>query len=125
MAARSPEECSTLFAEYLNAADVDAVVALYEPGATLAMEHGGAAAGTAAIRNAIAAFAGMRPRVRAHVTRVVRSGDDLAVVYNDWTLTMARPDGSTASDAGRAVEIVRRQPDGTWRFVLDDPRARG
>jgi len=25
----------------------------------------------------------------------------------------------------KAMEIVRRQPDGTWRFVIDDPYARG
>lgn len=26
---------------------------------------------------------------------------------------------------GRALEVVRRPPDGTWRFIADDPWARG
>jgi hypothetical protein len=27
--------------------------------------------------------------------------------------------------AGKAMEICHRQPDGTWRFAIDDPYARG
>ncbi len=27
--------------------------------------------------------------------------------------------------AGKAIEVVRRQADGTWRFAIDDPYARG
>ncbi len=34
-------------------------------------------------------------------------------------------DGATANLAGKSIEIVRRQPDGAWLFVLDDPFARG
>ena len=33
--------------------------------------------------------------------------------------------GYLESDASALMEIVRRQHDGTWRFVIDDPYARG
>jgi len=66
----------------------------------------------------------MRPKLTANVTRVIRGGDDLAVLYNDWSLTAEGADGSTLQDAGRAIEIVRRQRDGSWRFIVDDPRGR-
>ena len=26
---------------------------------------------------------------------------------------------------GRAIEIVRRQPDGTWKLIVGDPHGRG
>jgi ketosteroid isomerase-like protein len=26
---------------------------------------------------------------------------------------------------GKAMEIVRQQPDGSWRFIIDDPYAGG
>jgi hypothetical protein len=26
--------------------------------------------------------------------------------------------------SGKAIEVCRRQPDGTWLFVIDDPYAR-
>jgi uncharacterized protein (TIGR02246 family) len=124
MSARTPEDCDRLFAEHLNAGEVDAVAALYEPDATLALEGGNSAIGQPAIRAALATFAAMKPKLRMNVTKVLRCGADLAVLYNDWTLTGVGPDGKSFSDAGGAIEIVRRQSDGTWRFAIDDPRAR-
>jgi ketosteroid isomerase-like protein len=47
------------------------------------------------------------------------------MVYNDWQMSAKRPDGRPVEAAGKALEVVRRQPDGTWRFILDDPYARG
>jgi len=67
----------------------------------------------------------MRPTIRTEVTRVVQTGDALAIVYNDWSFTAKRPDGTAVERAGRALEVVRRQPDGAWRFAIDDPYGRG
>ena len=50
---------------------------------------------------------------------MITAGDDLAVLYNDWTIT-----ASGLSLSGKAIEVVRRQPDGTWKFVIDDPFGR-
>jgi ketosteroid isomerase-like protein len=47
------------------------------------------------------------------------------MVYNDWRMSARRPDGQLVEASGKAIEVVRRQPDGTWRFILDDPFARG
>jgi ketosteroid isomerase-like protein len=70
-------------------------------------------------------LAGMRATLANDIKRVVPLGDDLAVVYNDWTFAGKRADGSAVHAAGKALEIMRRQPDGTWRIFFDDPRARG
>jgi ketosteroid isomerase-like protein len=59
------------------------------------------------------------------IVKVVRAGDELALVYNDWRMSAERDDGQPVEKAGKAIEVVRRQPDGTWRFILDDPFARG
>ena len=60
-----------------------------------------------------------------NVVLVVRSGEDLAVLYNDWSASAKGPDGAPFEMAGKAIEVVRRQPDGSWLFVVDDPFARG
>jgi len=52
-------------------------------------------------------------------------GDDVAVLYNDWSMRAAAPDGTPIELAGKATEIVRRQRDGAWRFAFDDPFSRG
>jgi uncharacterized protein (TIGR02246 family) len=124
-AARTPEDCDRLFGERLNAGDVDGLVALYEPGATLVREDGSAATGTAAIRAELTGFLALRPRIAMHVVRVVTGGGDVAVLHNDWQATGADAEGRAVAFAGGASEIVRRQRDGSWRFVIDDPYARG
>jgi uncharacterized protein (TIGR02246 family) len=100
------------------------VVALYESQATFVPQDGHPITGTAAIRAAIASFAAMRPKLTMHIAKTVAFGPDLAVIYNDWTMTARSPDGSPVEGSGKAIEIVRRQEDGSWLFVLDDPFAR-
>jgi len=67
----------------------------------------------------------MQARMSTEIVKVVQSGEDLAMVYNDWSMSAKRPDGQPVEASGKAIEVVRRQPDGTWRFILDDPFARG
>jgi len=124
MIAHSPADCDRLFAEHVNAGDLDALLALYEPGCSLAQSDGGVAKGHAAIREVMQRLIAMRPVMRTEVTKVVQTGDDLAIVYNDWRLTATRQDGTPLERAGKALEVVRRQPDGTWRFAIDDPFGR-
>jgi uncharacterized protein (TIGR02246 family) len=125
MAARTPEDINRLFAEHMAAGDVDAVVALYEPNGVLVSAEGVATTGHAAIRDALARLAAMRPKMTMNVRRVVRTADDLAVVYNDWKLAAVDSHGREVTMAGKAIEVSRRQGDGSWLFAVDDPFARG
>jgi uncharacterized protein (TIGR02246 family) len=127
MPAKTPEQCDELFGIYVNARDLDNLVALYEAQASLMNEDGTAARGTAAIREAMqGSFAALpEGKITMKVVRVVRAGDDLAVLYNDWSMVGKDADGSPFAMQHKSMEIVRRQPDGTWRFAVDDPYARG
>jgi uncharacterized protein (TIGR02246 family) len=125
MPAKTPQECDELFARYVGDGDANALVGLYEKDASLVSPDGTIARGTEAIRKAMERLAAMRPKLTIDIKRVVTVGDDLATVYNDWTFTAKRPDGSTIEGAGKALEVMRRQRDGTWLILFDDPRARG
>jgi uncharacterized protein (TIGR02246 family) len=118
----TPEECDRLFGEYASAGDVEALVSLYEPGASLTQADGSVAVGHDAIRASLASFAGASLKMHMNVVKAVRSGD-LAVLTNDWRAVGHAPDGTPFEISGRAIEVVRRQPDGSWRFVVDDPYA--
>jgi uncharacterized protein (TIGR02246 family) len=123
--ARRPEDCDRLFDAHLAAGDLEALVQLYEPGCRLVRRDGSVVAGHPEIRLVLGRLLGMKPAFSLRVVKVVETGDDLALVYNDWSLVMARLDGTRIETSGKAVEVVRRQPDGSWRFVIDDPFARG
>ncbi len=124
MRASLPEDCDRVFAEGVNAGDADAVVALYEEGGCF-VQREGLAIGPIAIRAVILRMLATKPRLACNVRKVVRAGGDLALLYNDWSLSSAGPDGQPVERTGKALELVRRQPDGSWRFVLDDPYGRG
>lgn len=122
MAAKTPEDVDRLFGEYVNAGNAEGVVGLYEPDAVL-LAPDGEARGTQQIRAAIEQLVAAKLRLQMNVTKVVRGGDT-AVLYNDWSGSVIGPDGNQVAMSGKAIEVVRRQPDGTWKFVVDDPNAR-
>lgn len=122
MAARTPEEMHRLFSEALNAGDLDGLVAQYEPGATLVPQPGQSVTGSAAIREALAGFLAMRPHITLTTRKIVQAAD-VALLYSRWGLRGTGPDGKPVQMEGAGTEVARRQPDGTWRYVLDNPYA--
>ena len=125
MSARTPEDCDHLLGEYLAKGSVDDILTLYETNAVFVTQDRQRVSGHAGLREVMSVFASVRPRLTIDLTMVARQGDDLAVIYNDWSLSAAGPDGAKIEQSGRAIEVVRRQADGTWRFAFDDPYARG
>jgi ketosteroid isomerase-like protein len=109
--AEQPEDLGRFFVERANAGDLEGLVALYEPSAVLAVPGGAPAAGTDAIRRALGQFLSGNPKVSGVSQPALRFGD-LALT-------------STRFDGGATAEVARRQPDGTWRWVIDQPRIVG
>jgi uncharacterized protein (TIGR02246 family) len=124
MSAGSPGECDRLFAECVNVGDLEALMALYEEMGSLVQRDGTVAVGHHAIRSILSRLLAMQPKITVDVVKVVRAGEDLAMLYSDWSMSANGPDGHRIETTGKAIEVVRRQADGTWRFVLDDPFAR-
>lgn len=117
----SPEQLIELFSEHINAGDVDAMAALYEPDAAFVPEPGGPVLqGLRAIREALAGFAALEPTLSGEIEKVLEA-DGIALVANRWTLTGTGPDGSTVDIGGVSADVLRRQPDGTWRVLIDNP----
>ena len=121
MAARRPEELDRLFAQALNAGDLDALLALYEPNAALAPQPGQVVAGTQSIREALQAFIAMKPTLTMLETKTIMQTGEIALTSAKWHLTGTGPDGSPVTMDGHSAEVSRRQADGTWRIVIDSP----
>ncbi len=120
MPARTPEELSRLFAKALSAHDLEALMALFEPEATLIPQPGQVVTGTEAIREALSGFLALKPKFESEFKKAFQVGE-IALLFSDWTLSATDPDGNAIEMAGRTTDVARRQPDGSWRFVIDDP----
>ena len=124
MPARTPEDCDRLLGEYLAAGALDDILALYEPQALFFTQSRERLVGRDAIATFFGAAAAAKPRLISTIVEVLRGDDDLAMVYNDWVMSFTGPDGGVAEQRGKAIEVVRRQADGSWLFAIDDPFAR-
>jgi len=100
--AAEPEDLGRLFLERANARDVDGVAALYEPDAVLASAGGDLVTGTKAIRRMYEALLADPPQFAGDVRPALRRGR-----------------------GGATAEIARRQSDGTWLWVADQPNVTG
>jgi ketosteroid isomerase-like protein len=105
--AMRPEDLGRFFTERANAGDVEGLVALYEPEAVLAFPRGRLTTGTEAIRKVYEELLATRP--------TFQGTPQPAIVNGDLALT------STRTPSGATVEIAHRQPDGSWRWLIDQP----
>jgi ketosteroid isomerase-like protein len=112
--AARPEDLTRLFVERANAKDAAGLAALYEEGAVMAYPPGATTEG----RDAIEA---LWEKALPNMPRFAPEEPLPALVSGDIALTAtAAKDG-----AGARAQVVRRQPDGSWLRLLDQPEIGG
>jgi uncharacterized protein (TIGR02246 family) len=124
MSPHQPEDWPGLFEQHLNAGDLGAVVALYEPGASFVLRSGDTIVGRDGIRQMLAGLIRTKTRLHGRVIKAVTVGD-VALLYTDFQGTTVGPSGKTVEIRHKAIEVLRRQPDGTWKLIVGDPNGRG
>lgn len=120
MPASDPRENHKIFEERWNAGDVEGLLDLYEEGAIYVPVAGQTLEGHAEIRPALeqATAAGITNRLE--LVNLVELGD-LVLERTRWTSTAPNGDGKTVEMSGSSTVVLRRQPDASWRMIIDDP----
>ena len=120
MPARTPEEIHALIAAAFNDADLDAFIELHEhEAATIVPPDGRRVSGRDAIRSALEPMFALGPRARIDVVGKLQA-DDLALTHARVNVIATRGD-EQLEVSGHGTIVSRRQPDGSWRIVLDNP----
>jgi len=114
MPANKPEDFHKLFPQFMREGDLESVLALYEPNIVFSNPEGDVKCGKAAIREELITFADTNQIFKFNPKKVIQI-EDLALVYNEWEMTSPR------QMSGLAIELFRRQPDGTWLLLIGDP----
>ena len=116
----TPEQVLKSIVDGINTGNLAALMPLYEPEAAFATRPGSLSHGWPGIREALAGFIAMKGTLDLDVTRVLEAGD-LAFVATVWSFTGTGPDGEPVKLAAQSADVLRRQADGSWRFVIDNP----
>jgi ketosteroid isomerase-like protein len=117
-----PEEINKRWAEAFNAADIPSMLDLYEPDAVLIPSPGAAPiTGHDAIRTALTWLVGLGGTITFQPRYWLRHGD-IAMGSIAFRLQSATdPAGHPVDLHGRSTEVIHRQPDGTWKYLIDHP----
>jgi ketosteroid isomerase-like protein len=114
MPARTPIEVDDLFVKYMREGDLQSILDLYDSEIAFVNQAGEIKKGITVVQEELSHFAATKQIFQFNIKRVVSNGD-IALVHNQWDLI------SPKKMSGYAIEVMRRQPDGTWRFFIGDP----
>lgn len=111
----TPSEMNETFARAFNSRNLDNLLSLYESGAILCVDGSGREAiGEVSIgRELVKLLQAPGSMISKNNFCVVHG--DLALLRADFTLR----DGETLIASGSTSELIRRQPDGSWLYVID------
>ena len=121
MAAQRPQDWVRFFQEYVNNGDIEKVLSLYEDSARVVPLHSKDSSGIDGVRQMLTGLIASGTQLRGEVTRTTIV-DDVAVIYSDWVQTTKT--GNTPEARHKAIEVLRQQPDGSWKLIVGDPDGR-
>ena len=100
--------------------DIDGVLATYEPNAIVMFEPQKPVQGKVALRTTFTQFVTMNPKYTFSGHEVYVSGD-IATHIAPWQMTGQLPDGSKIEQKGLSIALLRKQSDGNWLMIQDNP----
>ena len=104
----------------VSAGDIEGALAAFEPNAAMVAQPGVTVSATEALRGAFQQFLAINPKITATGHETVQAGD-MALHSFTWIMAGKAPDGSAIEQSGFSVAVLRKQPDGRWLIVIDNP----
>jgi ketosteroid isomerase-like protein len=93
--------------------DIESLLRIYDPEAVILTQSGELKKGQG-LREQLARSAGAKTQFDFKIKQMIQSGD-IALMHADWKIS------SPQQRSVYAIEVARRQPDGTWRWLIGDP----
>ena len=104
----------------VSAGDMEGILATFEVNGVLVGQPGMPVMGTPALREAFKQFMAIDPKITVTNHEVIQA-DDIALHSSTWKMSGKAPDGSPVEQNGFSVVVLRKQPDGRWLMVIDNP----
>lgn len=110
---RAQDAHATLAAAF-NTGDVATVLSMYDFNGIIVPEPGKPVSGREKFEEAIKAILSIKGKMEIKTVYCLQTGN-LAVGRSEWNIT----DGQEVKISSRGIEVMKEQPDGTWKIVID------
>ena len=100
--------------------DIPGILATYEENAIVMFEPQKPVSGKENLRTIFTQFSAMNPIYTFSGHEIYISGD-IATHIAPWTMTGQMPDGTKIEQSGLSIAVLRKQSDGTWLMIQDNP----
>ena len=116
----NPNEMNNCFAEAYNSGKIENLTALFETDAQSVTMTGSILSGIGSIKEDLEKLLLLGGRMIS-VNRFAVQYGDISLLRADWTITTKDNLGKEIHIKGASAEVVRRQADGTWLYIIDHP----
>lgn len=116
----TPQDMNQAFADAYNSRDIEQVMGLYTAEAQLVNADNSVAKGLREIRKAQSELLKIGGKLTATNLSTVIVGD-IALLNASWQIATLDKDGKPLTLSGFTSEVVKRQADGTWLYLIDNP----
>ncbi|MFT3936987.1 MAG: DUF4440 domain-containing protein [Chitinophagaceae bacterium] len=104
---------STLAAAF-NTGDVAIVLSMYDYNGIIVPEPGKPVSGKQQFEEAIKAILSIKGKMEIKTVYCLQAGD-VAVGRSEWNIT----EGNEVKVSAKGIELMKQQPDGSWKIVID------
>ncbi|MED4780012.1 YybH family protein [Brevibacillus choshinensis] len=115
-----PEDMNTTFAQAYNSGNIDNLLALYEPNGILLTPDGSLEQGIQNLRQTLSDLLSLRGTMISNNVFCIPF-ENIALLRAHFTLNGFDASGNDIQITGHTSEIVRKQPDGQWLYIVDHP----
>jgi ketosteroid isomerase-like protein len=116
----TPEDVLDLQVKEFNKGNISFLMTLYENGACSVSNPGQVVEDLKNISQSLQSFIDMRSKLEGKVKRVLQA-NDLTLLITEGLINGTRPHGESINLTGRGTVILRRQSDGNWLMVIENP----
>lgn len=101
--------------------DITQVMQSYEPSATVVFEPGAPVNENGVLEQMFTHMAMVNPKFSYAQGHEVIVNGDIALHIAPWHMSGQTPEGQAIAQSGLSVAVVRKQSDGSWKMVIDNP----
>ncbi len=108
------EDAHATLAAAFNSGDVATVLGMYDTSGIIVPEPGKPVSGNDKFEESIKAILSIKGKMEIKTVYCLQTGD-IALGRSEWSIT----DGDEVKISAKGIEVMKRQPGGGWKIVID------